>query len=399
MEPPERETYLETDGGRVEVWSEDFQLFKDTNIGAALITLEEDGLALPRYTDAHHIFYVLEGCARVELYYPWSYPANVRTVGEGDILVVPRGWVHWWYNEGKGKLRVFAVADTSAGPKPGLYNNFFLAGASKEEYGGILHGFSKDVLSRAWDVSEDTVAELLESQSEVGIIKLKEKLNLPKPREDNKACNGGPCIGDFRYNIDAAESDYRVEDGGELTLLNCYKLPVLKKVGFGAIRVMLKPGAVVAPNWSPNAHAIGIVTRGKGRIQATTPDGESALDMDLKEGDLFLIPRFYPTVKLAEEDNHLEYLLITTVSNPTQSFLAGMGSVFAALPTDVRRAALAIDKELEEKICERRRGDAVILPPAHATRRMKKPSFSAHFQRWIGDAKEWVDDLYLMKNA
>ena len=47
---------------------------------------------------------------------------------------------------------------------------------------------------------------------------------------------------------------------------------------------------MIAPHWVANGAAVHYVTRGKGRVEITYPDGRQALRHDAKQGDVIVIP-------------------------------------------------------------------------------------------------------------
>ena len=59
---------------------------------------------------------------------------------------------------------------------------FSLAGSREERFGGLLHGFSREILATAWGVDEDTIRLLLDSQKGATMIKTGHKFSLTDPR-------------------------------------------------------------------------------------------------------------------------------------------------------------------------------------------------------------------------
>jgi hypothetical protein len=92
---------------------------------------------------------------------------------------------------------------------------------------------------------------------------------------------------------------------------------------------------IFAPSWSPNAHRIVYFTGGRGRVQVATPLGKNAVDKEVKEGDLLVVPKQFPATKLAARDSPLEWVSIQTSAHPTAYFLAGANSVFKSFPFEL----------------------------------------------------------------
>lgn len=160
---------------------------------------------------------------------------------------------------------------------------FSLAGAHKSEMGGIMHGFSKDMLAAAWDVSEEVVEQMVHGQDATGMVRLSKdhpfhdlmcrEASMRRMRggmgmrhhgrrvnaddyEDMMANRdmptGSMSVMHFMYDMERSTCDHFNSRGGCMTLLNRYRLPVLKWMrphsGMGAAYVRLEP--VSAPTHS-----------------------------------------------------------------------------------------------------------------------------------------------------
>ncbi|CAI5531656.1 unnamed protein product [Closterium sp. Naga37s-1] len=361
------------------------------DVGAAMITVESQSLALPSYSDSGQVGYVLSGEAMAGLLSPMGAPTTVRRLREGDAFVIPRGWARWVWNNGQQPLRIVSLADTSKGPSAGRYTAFHLMGAQKERFGGILHGFSRDLMAQAWDVEEKDVQQLLEAQKETSFVKVTPQLRAELEKlvnsheqaavldeeeieeEEEEEGNDQPHYGkgakrsvsifaDFTYNLKARQPDIYVKRGGTVTMANGYKLPAFRKVGFAVARFSLEGNAMTAPRWLANAAAMVYVTKGKGRVEIAYPDGRQALRHDVKEGDFVVVPASFPHAALAYGEG-LECIAMIPKSRPQAGFLAGANSVFRMLPASVQRAAFNADEKLLEKLRATRQSEFGILPP------------------------------------
>lgn len=52
--------------------------------------------------------------------------------------------------------------------------------------------------------------------------------------------------------------------------------------------------AIFAPHWAPTGHRILHILRGDGELQIVGPGGERFLNSQVREGEVYLIPRFHP---------------------------------------------------------------------------------------------------------
>ncbi|CAI5480879.1 unnamed protein product [Closterium sp. Yama58-4] len=314
-----------------------------------------------------------------------------------------------------------AAADTSKGTPSAAsrYTVFHLMGAQKENFGSILHGFSPDLLAQAWDVEEGEVQQLLQAQQESVFVKVTPQLRAElenygedeeeeNEEEENENENetenenateneeeeeveeaeeneggdeeayGGrgndqPHFGkgakpsvsifaDFTYNLKTRQPDIVAKRGGNMTVANGYKLPAFRKVGFAVARFSLEGNAMTAPRWLANAASTLYVTKGKGCVEITYPDGRQALRHDVKEGDFVVVPASYPHAALAYGEG-LECIAMIPKSRPQAGFLAGANSVFRMLPRIIQRAAFNADEKLLEKLRATRQSEYGILRP------------------------------------
>ncbi|KAJ7549396.1 hypothetical protein O6H91_07G052000 [Diphasiastrum complanatum] len=372
LEPRRPKQLIKSEGGEIEEWTADeYKALGEANMAAAKFTLNPRGLLLPAYIDNHAIKVVVAGSARMGLVLPFGdrgIERYVYRVEEGDVIAIPRGVPTWWYNDGNERTELVGIADTSSGERPGYVQPFALVGGKEErEFGSVLRGFDREILARAWDVDEQTVTRLLESQNGTGIVRVREGIEIPEATEGE----GNTFFGEFVYRVKRSRADVRVERGGELHVVNRNKLAVLEHLNLGMTCVKLEPNAMCAPGWSVNAHKVIYVVRGSGRIQIVRDNGEQALDTEVREGSLLVIPRSFPSAKIAGSDG-IDYLTVLTSDMPLVQFLAGRNSVFKGIPSEVVARSFNIDEDLEMKMREKRCEEAIILPSGSGRERERR---------------------------
>ena len=142
-------------------------------------------------------------------------------------------------------------------------------GGQQRRFGSFLHGFSHKALATAWGVDEDTIGSLLESQSEVGIVRVRSPIRFPETTSSRSAQysysssrrslrrwhNEEEALFDSITNNDddaslnifwelqytpSSQPDIFVENGGFMSIITSHKLPALHNVGFSVGRVSLK---------------------------------------------------------------------------------------------------------------------------------------------------------------
>ncbi|KAJ7546248.1 hypothetical protein O6H91_08G032000 [Diphasiastrum complanatum] len=352
---PKPEIKLEQKGGKVLAWPSHSAGLKETNnIGASLLELHSHGLLLPAYSDSAQICYVIQGRATSGLIDPNGKPTNVRYVRAGDVVLVLPGWPFWLWNTANFQTKALCVLDTATGVNPGSYKPFFLAGSKGNDTGGILHGFSRDILAHAWDVDEDHVERVLAAKEMDFIIKVK-----PEPRS-HFSFDGSADFGEFTFNMQTARAD-AIERGGWLTFLNENKLPNLHEVDLGASLVKLNPGSLFSPQWLTNADQLVYVLKGRGKVEIARPRGKEAFSEQVEEGDMFVVPKLAPYVIVASDDNPFEWISFYTSSESRSMFLAGSESVFRSIPLDILAASFNVSSEILSKIESQRVNGRYIL--------------------------------------
>uniref|UniRef100_A0A0C9RGQ2 TSA: Wollemia nobilis Ref_Wollemi_Transcript_26035_1627 transcribed RNA sequence n=1 Tax=Wollemia nobilis TaxID=56998 RepID=A0A0C9RGQ2_9CONI len=348
---------LRSEGGSYHVWlSSDVSMLAEGRIGAAKLILNHLGLSLPKFSDSSKVCYVLGGSGIVGIHLPEAESERVLKVKRGDTIAVPLGVVSWWFNDNPLEhLEVLFLGDTSKGHRLGEFTDFNLVGRS-----GLFHGFSKEFVSRAWDLNVDEVDHLLGSQSGTGIIKLKEGTSMPAPEAPH---NGGGDKLRLVFNCEEAKLDVDVKNGGRVVVLTNDYLPILGDIGLGADLVKIDAHAMCSPGFSSDsAFQVTYIARGSGRVQVVGIDGERVLETELKAGCLFIVPRFHVVSKIAGDEG-MEWFSIITKANPVFCNLAGRTSVWKALSKEIIAASFNVDEKTEEMVRSKRSQEAVFFPP------------------------------------
>ncbi|CAM6089675.1 unnamed protein product [Calypogeia fissa] len=380
LQPDGPEEIFRSDGGSMEIWSSNSSALQNAAVAVTRLTLLPRGLALPKYCDAAQIAYVINGTAKVGLAYSSSQQSvHVRSVTEGDVIAIPRGVVHWLYNgDDKENFVIWSIADTSSAKVPGgEYDGFYLEGAATEEWGsGILHGFDDELLSHAWDVDPAVVQQIKESQKGTVIIKVSEDMiRAPFILQALRGEDESTSIWEnYAYNIDKADPDIKVANGGSFRMLNSEKFPILEEIELTAVHLILEPGALFGPMFTLNAHLLVCVTGGTGRIQVVGSESKPLLDTEVTPGSVVLIPRFHPAI-VTSGIYGLNVVALATSDWPVFSYLAGKNALDAGVPVEILAASNNVSVELQQKILDHRRTEKAIFPPRGKSSSINKTSF------------------------
>lgn len=344
LSPKLAKTLFEGDGGSYQAWSSsDLPILRDAKVGAGKLVLKPLGFALPHYSDSAKVGYVLQGTGLAGLVLPKDPKEKVVRLQKGDFIVVPLGAVSWWYNNGDSDLSVLFMGDTSSAGSPGEFTYFFLTGSR-----GIFTGFSMEFVRRAWDLREDEAKRLFTSQPGFLIVKLEGKIHGLEPCD--ASAEG------ITLNCKDAAVDF---NSGRAAVVTRANLPLLREVGFSAGLHELGPNAMLSPCFSPDpAVQLICVTRGSGHVQIVGANGDRILDTTVKEGGLFVVPKFFVMSVIADGEG-MEWSSITTSPEPVIRYLAGKESLLKVLSTQILEASLNVAPDLVRLLGST---DAVFLP-------------------------------------
>jgi oxalate decarboxylase/phosphoglucose isomerase-like protein (cupin superfamily) len=118
---------------------------------------------------------------------------------------------------------------------------------------------------------------------------------------------------------------------------------------------------MMAPHVNPRATEYTIVLRGYGRIQILFPNGSNAMEKEIKVGDIFYIPRYFPFCQIASRNGPLEFIGFTTSSEKSNpQFLAGAASLLKTLLGPELAASFGVSVDTMRDVVDAQH-DAVIL--------------------------------------
>ncbi|CAN6897766.1 unnamed protein product [Brassica oleracea] len=312
------------DGGSYHAWCpEELPMLKEGNIGAAKLALEQQGFAVPRYSDSPQVAYVLQGSGTAGIVLP-EKEEKVIAIKKGDSIALPFGVVTWWFNSEETDLVILFLGETHKAHKPGQFTEIYLTGSN-----GIF----------------------------TGIVKLEAGFKMPQPKMEDR--DG------FVLNCLEAPLDVDIKDGGRVVVLNTKNLPLVGEVGFGADLVQIDGHSMCSPGFScDSALQVTYIVAGSGRVQVVGADGKRVLETHITAGSLFIVPRFFVVSKIADPEG-MSWFSIVTTPDPIFTHLAGRTSVWKALSPEVLQAAFKVDPEVEESFRSKRTSDAIFFPPSN----------------------------------
>uniref|UniRef100_A0A0D9VG85 Cupin type-1 domain-containing protein n=1 Tax=Leersia perrieri TaxID=77586 RepID=A0A0D9VG85_9ORYZ len=399
---------VRSEAGVTEYFDEKNEQFQCTGTFVIRRVIEPQGLLVPRYNNVPGVVYIVQGRGSMGLTFP-GCPATyqqqfqqflpegqsqsqkfrdehqkIHQFRQGDIVALPAGVAHWFYNEGDTPvvaLYVFDINNNANQLEQGKREQQVYGRSIEQHYGqNIFSGFNVELLSEALGINT-VAAKRLQSQNDQRgeIIRVKNVLQLLKPtftqqqeqaqsqqevqyseeQQTSTRCNGleeNFCTIKARLNIEnPSRADSYNPRAGRITRLNSQKFPILNLVQMSATRVNLYQNAIFSPFWNVNAHSLVYVIQGRARVQVVSNLGRTVFNGVLRPGQLLIILQHYAVLKNAECEG-FQYIAFKTNANSMVSHLAGKNSIFRAIPVDVLANAYRISKE-EARSLKNNRGE------------------------------------------
>ncbi|XP_068640562.1 vicilin-like seed storage protein At2g28490 [Aristolochia californica] len=395
---------MKSEGGEVTVFRGFRRRGTATPIHIGFINMEPSTLFIPQYIDASLILFVRRGDMRIG----WIYKDDLveKQLKIGDVYRIPAGSAFYITNTGRGqRLQIICSMDATENLGDDFFQSFFIGGGTNTP--SVLAGFDVRTLTTAFNVSTEELTAILEGNKDGPFVYLR---NPDQPRgwadlmklkhkgmraeialdeecdeesvrdeeqttvwswrkllkaffigKENKKKKNSAVKAPDSYNLYERDPDFRNNYGWSVAISEHDYYP-LRRSGIGVYLVNLTAGSMMAPHLNPTATEYGVVLRGSGSIQVVFPNGTSAMNAKVQEGDVFWIPRYYPFCQIASRSGPMEFFGYTTSSRRNRpQFLAGRSSILQTMGGE--EMALALDISL--KSYNRFRGsqrEEIILP-------------------------------------
>ncbi|XP_062017430.1 vicilin-like seed storage protein At2g28490 [Rosa rugosa] len=393
---------LRTEAGEMRVVRSVGQRMVDRHINVGFLSMEPNSLFIPQYLDSSVVLFVHTGQANVGLVR--QHELGERQLKAGDLYRIPAGSTFYLQNVGEGqRLELILSIDTSDSLRMGTLENFFIGGGTYPK--SVLAGFDSQVLTSAFNVSSSELRHILTRQQEGPIVslnnsqsssnlwtkflsmkeqdrlqELRKMVDFPQEQEQTQTWSWRKLLTSMfgtienekrkqnhhehsqkAYNLYARRPDFKNNYGSSLSVDESDYSP-LQNSGIGVYLVNLNAGSMLAPHVNPAATEYGVVLRGSGSLQIVFPNGTLAMKAKLKPGRVFWVPRYFPFVQVASNNEQLQIFGFTTSKQPNHpQFLAGSSSVLEALRGPELAAAFGVSEGRLNRFVNAQR-EAVILP-------------------------------------
>ncbi|XP_024164468.1 prunin 1 Pru du 6 [Rosa chinensis] len=432
LQAREPDIQIDCEAGRIESWDHYQNDFQCTGVAAQRVTIEPNGLHLPSYTHSPQLMYIVKGWGVMMTALPGCPETfelsqgsqqgqeegqgfddlerhqKVRLIGEGDIIAIPPGIVHWVHNNGNSPLVAVSLLDTGNDLNQLDRNprRFYLAGNPADEFNqhegegisqqrrhsgqgsnnnNIFAGFDASLLADALNVDIETAMKVQgqNDQTRSQIVRVEGKFGFLHPpirsshaqrtqqeQQDEQQGQQGRHdngLGETLCNIalkgylgDPRRADIYTPQAGHINILNSNDMPILKQMSLSAETGFLYNNAIYSPHWNLFAHEIFYVIRGSARVQVVNDNGEAILDDEVREGQLFIVPHNHAVLQKAVDNQGFEYIAFKTQDNAVINTMAGRTSVLRALPDNVLANAYQISQE-EARMLKYERQETLVL--------------------------------------
>ncbi|KAJ3671148.1 hypothetical protein LUZ60_008574 [Juncus effusus] len=428
---------IQSEAGVTEYYEEQSEQLQCAGLSVRRRTINPRGLRLPSYSNAPALVYITQGRGVMGLIYPGcpeTYQSfqqqfeqsrqqaeqiprdehqKIHRFRQGDVIALPAGVTHWFYNDGDVPLVAITVFDiaNSANQLEPRRREFFLAGSHQswrrtsleQQSGNILRGFDTQLLAEALGVNQQLVRRLQSQNDQRGeIVHVQRGLQVLRPSRSQEfqqeqefrgeryqgertwefggeSCQGSRrtesignysngldenfCTMKIRQNIDnPSRADFFNPRGGRVTIVNSQKLPILNNIQMSAGRVVLRSNALLTPFWHINAHSLMYVTGGQGRVQIVNNHGRTVFDGQLTQRQILLIPQNFAVLKRASRQG-FEWVSFKTNQNAMVNKLFGKNSAIRSIPSDVLRVSYRLSTEQAWRLKNSRREEMAIFAP------------------------------------
>ncbi|KAL8547995.1 hypothetical protein ACS0TY_007331 [Phlomoides rotata] len=404
---------IQSEGGYTELWDEKQNQFQCAGVVAVKSTLSPNGLSLPNYHPNPGFLYVergqgfvgisIAGCAETyhahkpqysrEATEAWEEKQRgtvrdlhqkVHRIRAGDVVAIPPGVVHWFYNDGNEELVSVSINDLNhqSNQLDQKFRAFFLAGGvpRKQQQGeqtfvNVFDSLDARLMAEAYNIPEDIIRKMQKGRAEergLSVI-VREPMTFMRAEEeqerqrDESSDNGLEetlCSMKIRTNIDnRRDADIYSRQAGKLNVVDRNKLPILKYIDMSAEKGSLLPNALLSPDWAMLGHTIVYVTKGDAEIQVVDHSGQAQMKERVKQGDMFVVPQYY--VSTAQAGNQgFEWVAFKTSGWPMRSPVAGYTSVIRAMPLQVLTNAYQMSPNEAHALKMNRGSQSLLLSPS-----------------------------------
>jgi oxalate decarboxylase len=303
------------DGGtRAMANEENFPLLKGMSLYS--LRLDSGGIREPHWhPNASELSYCLSGRALMTIFSPGA-GHDAFTVDKGEIVFVPRGYLHHIENINQGETK-FAIAFNHELPED--------IGIS-----GSTGSMPDNILGATFNVGADYFVKFKKSNQDLLITS----------RTDSKVAETTyQKIPNYhKFNLKAFPPIVQSK-GGTVSLGNANSFEILN--GLACYLLTLKPKGIREPHWHPNAAELDYVISGKARMTTFSP-GNDVDTFEVGPGEIvFIQSAYFHYIENLSDSEDMQFAVFFNHERPEDIGISGafgaysnevLGSVFGLEP-------------------------------------------------------------------
>ncbi|KAE8696883.1 Legumin A [Hibiscus syriacus] len=222
IEPTSR---IRSEAGTTEWWNPNSQQLSCAGVSVLRQNVEPNGLVLPSFTNAPQLVYIVQGRGIQGTVMPGCAETfqesqqgqgqesprrfqdqhqKIRRLRQGDVIALPAGVVHWFYNDGNDRLVTVNLLHTanSANQLDQNPRRFHLAGNPEEEQ-RRLRRFAQQQMQGSRSEKEEMEEEEDEEQDNPS----RSRRESPRREQQSSSCNNLLCAFDREFLAQAFNVD------------------------------------------------------------------------------------------------------------------------------------------------------------------------------------------------
>lgn len=238
-----------------------------------LLRLDKNGIREPHWhPNAAELSYCIDGRALMTIYSP-DARHDTFTVDQGEIVFVPRGYIHHIENITEKETK-FVLAFNHEKPED--------LGIS-----GSVGSMPDRALDATFSIKSKFFSQFEKSPVDILIGTRSSSDSSPVARTDYQYHQRIP--NSHKFNLEGIPPQIQTT-GGTVALGNANSFPILS--GLACYSLHLRSGGIREPHWHPNAAELDYIIKGRAKMTILSPGGE-ADTFEVKAGEIVFIPPGY----------------------------------------------------------------------------------------------------------
>ncbi len=312
-------------GNRTIVSSDNFPVLK--GMALYLLRLEKGGIREPHWhPNAAELSYCVRGKAIMTIFGP-DASVDTFTVDRGEIVFVPRGYIHHIENIGLEEAK-FVLAFNHEKP---------------EDLGitGSLGSMPNRILDKTFNQHSNFFSQFNYGSSKDILIGSRQDLQLSTEARDELSRR---IPNNHKFNLDGIPPQIQ-NGGGTVSLGNASNFSILS--GLACYSLFLRPGGIREPHWHPNAAELDYVVEGIAKMVILSPGG-NVDSFEVKAGEIVFIPSGYlHYIENADAEKMTQFVVFFGHERPEDIGISGSLSAYS---NEVLAAIIGTDPKIFDSL-------------------------------------------------